>query len=219
MDAIDIIKTYKIRDLVPYAIYQLIILGDRLHSTAIFWAKVWFHGIEVRGPVSVWGRVLFVRFPGSRIIIERNVRIISRPLRYALNIYSQSKLRTMQPSACIRIGENVGFNSISILARSQVIEIGNNTMLGGNCQIMDTDSHPLWPPEARSYYPGSEHDASVKIGKNVFIGLNVIVLKGSQIGDNSVIGAGSVVNGRIPPNCIAAGVPAKVIRTMTGDCG
>lgn len=219
MDAIKILKTYKIRDLVPYAVYNLTILGDRLFSTAIFWVKAWFNGVEVKGPANVWGTVLFVRFPGSRISIERNVRIISRPLRYGLNIYSQSKLRTMLPSASIRIGENVGFNSISILARSQVIVIGDNTMLGGNCQIMDTDSHPLWPPESRSYYPGSEHDAPVTIGKNVFIGLNVIVLKGSEIGDNSVIGAGSVVSGRIPPNCIAAGVPATVIRTMMNDCG
>lgn len=219
MDVIRILQAHKIRDLVPYAFYQLVIFGDRLLSTAIFWMKVWFHGIEVKGPARVWGTVLFVRFPGSRITIERNVRIISRPLRYALNIYSQSKLRTMLPSACIRIGENVGFNSISILARSRLIEIGDNTMIGGNCQIMDTDSHPLWPPESRSYYPGSDHDAPVKIGQNVFIGLNVIVLKGSDIGDNSVIGAGSVVSGRIPPNCIAAGVPAKVIRTLAGDGG
>lgn len=219
MNVIKILMAYKIRDLVPYATYQLVIFIDRLFSTAIFWGKVWFHGIEVKGPISVWGAVLFVRFPGSRITIERNVRIISRPLRYALNIYPQSKLRTMLPSAHIRIGENVGFNSISILARSRLIEIGDNTMIGGNCQIMDTDSHPLWPPESRSYYPGSEHDAPVKIGKNVFIGLNVIVLKGSEIGDNSVIGAGSVVSGRIPPNCVATGVPARVIRTLTDDSG
>ena len=53
-----------------------------------------------------------------------------------------------------------------------------------------------------------------KIGNNVFIGMNSIILMGTTIGDNVIIGAGSVVSGDIPSNCIAAGNPAKVIRTL-----
>ena len=79
---------------------------------------------------------------------------------------------------------------------------------------MDTDWHPLWPPEKRQCYPGNEHDEDVVIGQNVFIGLNCVVLKGAAIGDNSVIGAGSVVAGNIPANTLAAGVPAKPIRKL-----
>ena len=82
----------------------------------------------------------------------------------------------------------------------------------GNCQITDSDGHSLWPPENRSNYSGAEFDEPVVIGENVFIGLNVIILKGAEIGDNSVIGAGSIVRGKIPANCMAAGVPAKVCR-------
>jgi acetyltransferase-like isoleucine patch superfamily enzyme len=77
---------------------------------------------------------------------------------------------------------------------------------------MDTDGHPLWPPESRWSYPGDEFDADVNIGKNVFVGLNVIILKGVSIGDNSMIAAGSVVNKSIPDNCLAAGIPAIVVK-------
>ena len=53
---------------------------------------------------------------------------------------------------------------------------------------------------------------AIEIGDNVFIGCNCLILKGAKIGDNSTIGAGSVVTGYIPDNCIAAGNPAKVIK-------
>lgn len=54
----------------------------------------------------------------------------------------------------------------------------------------------------------------VTIGDNVFIGMNAILLKGAAIGENTIIGAGSVVTGPIPPNCVAAGNPARVISTL-----
>lgn len=53
-----------------------------------------------------------------------------------------------------------------------------------------------------------------KIGDNVFIGMNSIILMGTEIGDNVIVGAGSVVSGKIPSNCVIAGVPAKVICTL-----
>ena len=54
----------------------------------------------------------------------------------------------------------------------------------------------------------------IEIGENVFIGCNCLILKGSKIGDNTTIGAGSVVTGNIPQNCVAAGNPAKVIKKL-----
>jgi acetyltransferase-like isoleucine patch superfamily enzyme len=184
----------------------------QLYSGFVFKAKCFINNINVGTAPKIWGKFIINKFPGSRISIGKQLRVVSNPSRYSLNVYPQSKLRTMTPSAKIIIGDNVSFNSISITARSQTISIGNGALIGGNCQIMDSDFHPAWPPEGRCYYPGTEHDKSVIIGTDVFIGINVLILKGVTIGNNSVIAAGSVVVSSIPQDCLAAGVPAKVIK-------
>lgn len=210
----DLLQRFSLRDLLVHACYELQSWLDCAWSSLVCRAKASMVGVALGPRPLVWGRVMFHRFPGSSIRIGARVRIVSRPYRYAQHIFPQSKLRTMSPSASIEIGDNVGFNAISILARSQRVAIGEGCLIGGNCQISDTDGHTLWPAEARSHYPGTEHDAPITIGRNVFIGLDVIILKGVTIGDNSIIAAGSVVSGEIPANCIAGGVPARVIRRL-----
>lgn len=78
-------------------------------------------------------------------------------------------------------------------------------MVGADTCIGDTDDHP----ERLDTKP-----APVVIGDNVFIGMHCLILKGVTIGENSIIGAGSVVTKDIPANCVAAGVPCKVIRYL-----
>ena len=84
--------------------------------------------------------------------------------------------------------------------------IGNNVKVGANTVITDTDWHY---EDTRS-----GRDADVYIGDNVWLGYGVVVLKGVTIGENSVIGARSVVTHDIPANVIAAGNPCKVIREI-----
>jgi acetyltransferase-like isoleucine patch superfamily enzyme len=90
-------------------------------------------------------------------------------------------------------------------------------MIAGNVIIMDSNFHNPWPPNERLFFSGPQNDENVIIGKNCWIGLNSIILKGVNIGDNSVIGAGSLVLTDIPPNCLAAGNPAKVIKYYPVD--
>lgn len=184
------------------------------YSTLLFLLKCKLNVVSVGIGSNVWGNVFFHKYPGSTICIGDRVWIVSDPRRYNNNVFPQSKLRTMSPTAQIKIGNGVGFNSISITARSKTITIGDETLIGGNCQIMDSDMHPPWPPEARWNYPGDQHDEHVNIGSRVFIGQDVLILKGVSIGNNSVIAAGSVVSRSIPENCLAGGVPAKVIKSF-----
>ena len=207
-----ILSKYSWLELFMYALYVAKNTIIQYQSGFVFRFKCWINGICIGSGFKVWGKVIFIKFPGSNINIGKGLRIVSNPDRYSFNIFPQSKIRTMTSKARIVIGDNVGFNSIAITARSQTIRIGNSTMIGGNCQIMDSDGHPLWPPEHRWAYPGDEYDQSVDIGDNVFIGLNVLILKGVSIGNNSIIAAGSIVTASITEDCLAAGIPAKVIK-------
>ncbi len=91
------------------------------------------------------------------------------------------------------------------------IRIGRDGLFGANVEIFDSDFHDLDPPRRTA---GTQETAPVEIGDNVFVGMGVRILKGSTIGDDSVIGAGSVVTGAIPAGVIAAGNPARVIREL-----
>ncbi|HTB80539.1 MAG TPA: DapH/DapD/GlmU-related protein [Opitutaceae bacterium] len=85
--------------------------------------------------------------------------------------------------------------------------------------VVDSDFHNLWPPETRRRSPGFERDADVSIGENVWVGARSIILKGVTIGDNAVIGAGSLVTRSVPPNTLAVGNPARVVKTYGDTAG
>jgi acetyltransferase-like isoleucine patch superfamily enzyme len=111
----------------------------------------------------------------------------------------------------LSIGDHTGFSGVSIYC-SFKIEIGNYCNFGGNTSIWDTDFHPINYLERRVTIDGAKSKA-IKIGDDVFIGANVIILKGVKIGDRSIIGAGSVVTSDIPQDEVWAGNPAKFIKS------
>lgn len=186
-----------------------------LIGTSILRMKAAAFGVPVGKGVVCYGSIHIMRAPGSKIVIGNNVSIVSSSARCtAASIYAPTKLRTWSAMASIHIEDNVGLNGTSISARSKTVRIGSGTMIAPNCVITDSDYHAPWPPENRLRNPAFENDADVVIGKNVWIGMQTIILKGAQIGDNTIIGSGSVVTGDIPANVLAAGVPARVIKTL-----
>jgi galactoside O-acetyltransferase len=145
----------------------------------------------------------------GQILFGKNVQIgvVDSPKFYS----NYTFLEARDVESKISIGDNTSINnSFSAVAFSS-ITIKNNVLIGVNCSIIDTDGHNLNVAKRAS----SEVDSkAVLIENNVFIGDNVSILKGVTIGENSVIGFGSVVTSDIPSNVIAAGNPAKVIRNL-----
>lgn len=150
---------------------------------------------------------------GNKLFIGNDVTINSSFLSNLVGLYQRTIIVTRSIDAEICIGNNVGISGATIYARRS-IKIGDNTLIGGNTKIIDNDFHPI-DPEVRRKTPNERMEIQpIEIGDNVFIGCNCLILKGAKIGENTVIGAGSVVIGKIPANCIAAGNPARVIRYL-----
>lgn len=186
-----------------------------LWGTAALKLKAVLWGIEVGNGVKACGPVILGRWPGSRISIGQGCSLVSSSRRStASTLAAPVRLRTFSSQARIELAEGVELSGTSIACRSTSVTIGHHTLIGPDCAIMDADFHALVPAHTRHIEPGMERDAAVHIGSHVWIGLRCTILKGAHIGDNAVIGAGSVVTGVIPPNTIAAGVPARVVREL-----
>ena len=109
----------------------------------------------------------------------------------------------------ISIGEGCYFNAGTTFIDDWKIEIGKNCLFGPNVTLCTT-GHPISP----NHRMDGMYSFPIKIGNTCWIGANVIVLPGVTIGDNSVIGAGSVVTKDIPANVVAAGNPCHVLRKI-----
>lgn len=111
----------------------------------------------------------------------------------------------------IRLGDNSFLNYDAILLDCAPITIGNDVSIGPRCQLL-TALHPMEDHQARR--DRWESAAPIDIGDNVWLGGGVLVCAGVSIGENSVIGAGSVVTRDIPPKTFAAGNPCRPIRPL-----
>lgn len=111
----------------------------------------------------------------------------------------------------VHFGKNVYANFNLTLVDDTHIYVGDYTMLGPNVTLA-TAGHPI-APELRE--KGYQFNMPIHIGKNCWLGAGVIVLPGVTIGDNTVIGAGSVVTKDIPSNMVAVGNPCRVMREVS----
>lgn len=112
----------------------------------------------------------------------------------------------------IRIGQDVFFNFNCVVLDVVAVTVGARTQIGPAVQIYTAD-HPRNPLLRRT---GAEFARPVQIGQDVWIGGGAIILPGVTIGDNAVIGAGSVVTHDIPPRSTALGNPARIAATAAG---
>lgn len=156
------------------------------------------------------GKMIFRKYPGATISVGHSCTFLSATYSNLIGVNRPCMLSTLKSAypASIQIGDNCGFSG-TVVGAFLSVKIGNNVKCGANTLITDSDWHP---EDSRSGNP-----RPVIIEDNVWIGVNTTVLKGAHIGANTVIGANSVVTGRIPANVIAAGNPCKVIREINPE--
>jgi maltose O-acetyltransferase len=120
-------------------------------------------------------------------------------------------LQARTPESEIVIGRDNWFNNNTMLCAVRSIRVGDNCRIGDGVSIIDADFHEI-SPATRNCSAGLVRPVS--IGNNVWIGSRVTILKGVRIGDNSVIGAMSLVTKEVPHNTLVGGIPARVIRKL-----
>jgi len=133
-------------------------------------------------------------------------------------LHAVTEYNAQRFSPKIVIGDHVHASHWVHIAATNFVQIGNDVLIGSKVIITDhnhgqysvTHSSPDVPPSSRPL----DRDRQVVIGNNVWLSDGVVVTPGAVIGDGSVIGPNSVVRGEIPPFCIAAGMPATVIKTF-----
>lgn len=126
------------------------------------------------------------------------------------NKYGVVEIQARSKSSKILIGSNVSTNNNVFICAENLIEIGDNTLIGQNVSIFDHDAHNIIPNKRKTI----GDIGKVVIEKNVWIGNNVVIMKNSHIGENSIVATGAVVNRNFPPNSIIGGVPAKFIKSI-----
>lgn len=142
-------------------------------------------------------------------IVKKNV---SFGYKYGGHYYKNlTEIQARFHASQIVINENVSFNNANYILAGNYIEIGSNCKIGARVTMMDFEAHGTLPNERENIGKLGE----IHIGNNVWIGNDVIILKNVNVGDNSIIAAGSVVKtGNYPSDCIIGGNPAKVIKNI-----
>jgi acetyltransferase-like isoleucine patch superfamily enzyme len=136
----------------------------------------------------------------AELILEQNTIILSGS--YIIGSHNTK----------IEIGKNSYLSQEVIINSRHSIQIGKNVLIGHQVIMMDYDAHTIIYHDSQQQNNQSDRVKRIIIGDNVWIGARVTILKGVTIGDGSIIGANSCVISDIPPNTIAVGNPAKIVR-------
>lgn len=168
---------------------------------------------KYRDSVIFNGFTICYTFPNSYITFKKGYKksvINSDFFSNMVGLY-QRTIIVARYGGRITIGSGCGISGSTVYAMKE-INIGDNVLIGGNCKIIDNDFHPLLASQRVDQKLEDIKRRPINIGDGCFIGANSIILKGTTLGKNCVIGAGSVVSGTFPNNVIIAGNPAIIIR-------
>jgi len=194
------------RDSLPHMIDCLgRMVVRRWHTPWALLAARWW-GVELGKNCSFTGHPRLRRHPLSRITIGPNCRFNSSHESNLIGVNRPCMISTLREGAEVDIGPNCGFTGTVIGCACRIV-LGQRVRCGANTLITDTDWH--------TDDPRTGPDAPVTLGNNVWLGVNVIVLKGVTIGANTLVGAGSLVTRSLPAGVVAAGIPVEVMREIS----
>lgn len=179
------------------------------NSNWIMRVLISFFGIKIGRNYKFSGVSIMLQEGVGSIIIGENFTSNSSFLSNLIGLYQRSVI--IARNGKVSIGNNVGISGTTIYSRKS-IEIGDHCKIGANTKIIDNDFHSLNPEQRIIDDEKDIKSKEIIIGKNVFIGCNSIILKGTKLGDNCIVGAGSVVSGEFETDCVIAGNPARVIK-------
>jgi len=164
------------------------------------WTKI-FHFGSFSGPV------MSLASPYTEITMDSGAK-----LRIGRNFKMRdgAKIRVRKGAICV-IGNNSSINSNNMIVCHEKIEIGDDVQLSPNVQIYDHDHDFRTKGGVKA---GKFKTAPVVIGNNVWIGANTIILRGTEIGDNSVIGAGCVVKGKYEAGSVVIQKRSEDVRKL-----
>lgn len=204
---------YSLRSFIPHAVGIYLRRTLQFVDTCIARVYAIWWGLEVGKGTIFCGIPIFRRHPTANIVVGTKCQFKSAEWSNTIGLNRRCVLSALKNSN-IEIGNQCGFSG-TVIAASNSIVIGDRVLCGGNCTIVDTDRHPI---DLELRVKNAEAEAiPINIEDDVFLGMNVIVLKGSNIGRGTVVAANSVVTGHLPSGVIAGGVPARVIREIARD--
>jgi acetyltransferase-like isoleucine patch superfamily enzyme len=218
--------------------YKEIMVGDQG-----FWAWVRYEVIVtlfgwIPGAVGLGLRYLFFRFlfkkVGKKVVFGRNMKIYSphkisigdyvvfddevfldakgvsnQGIEFGNRIFVGQNTIIQTKNGDIRIEDDVNIGPFCYLASTNYLSIGAKTYVGPYCLLMSGGEHDVHSPD---FGPG--RSLPLEIGESCWLAAKVTVFQDCHVGDHAVVGAAGVVNSPIPPNSVAVGIPAKVIKQL-----
>jgi len=178
-------------------------------------SKLYFliHGVKFGKNLRMRSLPICRKHRQATIEIGEDVIVNNKICENLAGITHRSVLAAVSPDATLKIGNHVGMSGV-ILYCTKMITVGDYVNLGAGVRVYDTDFHPVGFAPRRLNDTSMICSSPVTICDDVWVGANAIILKGVTIGPRSVIAAGSVVAKDVPQDVIAAGVPAKIIRSI-----
>ena len=174
---------------------------DKIHTILLSKQE----GIQIGDNTNIFYKTKIDCYPnsyqnGGGILIGDNCIVGRNSVKYHGGMPFYTGLLSDGEGSKIVIGDNCRINGAYIHAEKE-ISIGNNCVIASGVNIIDSNGHQV---KSLNRTSGRDVPSGIVIGNNVWICMNVTILKGSVIGDNSIIAAGSVIQGNIPPSSIAS---------------